>query len=425
MIDFNLIKELSIAERNVVKIENEIGQVIWAKNVQQDSTTILLEVEKQTYTTYAGETTYENEEFILLDIYPQNANSIIKVTYGGLTKTLAFEGTNAQKVYFGTFNGVSDSVTTLARGILKIEGECSGFAVGSFSSSPKLTNHCACITNVIDWGMVKELKINAFYKCNKLTSVELPSEITIIGYGAFFGCSSLTSITIPDSVTSIGGSAFDSCTSLTFIKIPDSVTSIEYSTFAGCESLTSVVMPNSITSISDQAFDGCSSLVLDSLPSALTSIGMEAFNGCLSLALTSLPSGITTIGESAFYSCENMTISELPSGLTVIEQGAFQACRKITVKSLPSGVTSIGGWGFQGCRAIPSMIIPSGVTSIGKNAFNACNALSSVTFENTFGWYVTETADATSGTNVDVTNPTTNVTLLKTTYGTGYYWYRS
>ena len=57
----------------------------------------------------------------------------------------------------------------------------------------------------------------AFYCCDSLTSITIPSSVTSIGNEAFWSCDSLTSITIPSSVTSIGNYAFYYCSSLTTV----------------------------------------------------------------------------------------------------------------------------------------------------------------------------------------------------------------
>ena len=132
MIDFSTLQGLTIPEGVVTQIADAAGNVLWA--VQNDKP-IILEVEKIVSDTYAAETTYTNESFILLDIYPKSGGTVT-VTYGGLAKTITdtsgAEEPNAQQVFFGTFNGVSDSVTTPASGTLTIEGDCRGFAVGQY-----------------------------------------------------------------------------------------------------------------------------------------------------------------------------------------------------------------------------------------------------------------------------------------------------
>ena len=187
---------------------------------------VILQVEKITSNTYAAETTYENEQFILLDIYPKTSNSKVNVTYGGLTKTITFSGTNAKQVYFGTFNGVADSMTTLANGELIIEGGCDAFACGSFTKGvndkgEESTSYCSCITAVKDFGSVTRIPNYAFYYCSKLCVTEIPEGVTRIGDSAFemestkatgddryYAVSAMQNITLPKTIESIGLSAF-------------------------------------------------------------------------------------------------------------------------------------------------------------------------------------------------------------------------
>ena len=74
---------------------------------------------------------------------------------------------------------------------------------------------------------------------------------------AFWWCESLPDIVIPTSVTSIGDRAFWGCRSLSDIVIPSSVTSIGDCAFWDCNSLSKIVIPSSVTSIGDSAFSDC------------------------------------------------------------------------------------------------------------------------------------------------------------------------
>ena len=105
---------------------------------------------------------------------------------------------------------------------------------------------------------VTRIEDGAFYFCDTMTSVTIPSGVTSIGDDAFGLCSGLTGVlTIPAHVTSIGKGAFADCSKLTGITIPGGVTHIQDSTFQNCAGLTSVTLPPGVTSIGDYAFYGC------------------------------------------------------------------------------------------------------------------------------------------------------------------------
>lgn len=209
MSDFSSLKRLTIPEGVVTQIADESGAVIWAAG----NDPVILEVEKITSDTYAGETTYTGEQFILLNIYPKT-NGTVKVTYGGLTKTITDTSgaaePNAQQVFFGTFNGVSDSIATPISGELTIEGNFYAFGCSSFSSAANKTNDkiTNCVAEIVDLGNIEVVPVKAFMSCSKIEgNVTIPEGVTMIGASAFAG-TKITSITLPTTMTFIGSLAF-------------------------------------------------------------------------------------------------------------------------------------------------------------------------------------------------------------------------
>lgn len=256
-------------------------------------------------------------------------------------------------------------------------------------------------------GNITSIGSDAFYDCDRLTSITIPNSVKLIGWDAFSGCSKLTSVTIGSSVTSIGHDAFFNCRRLTSITIPDSVNSIGDGAFGGCENLTSVTIGKSVNSIGSQAFRGCSSLtsfngkfasadnrclIIDgvlhsfapaglttyTIPDSVNSIGEYAFADCNGLTSVTFPDSITAIGNDAFVFCESLSSIIIPDRVTSIGSGAFYDCVSLTSITIGKSVTSIGALAFSDCISLTSITIPDSVTLIENAAFDDCSSLTTI-----------------------------------------------
>ncbi len=116
------------------------------------------------------------------------------------------------------------------------------------------------ITSCIINENTKTITSRAFYGCNHMTSVSIPTSMTEINDEAFDECSGLTSVFIPNSVTTIGQNAFSNCSNLSLVFIPNSVTSIGYGAFYNCSSLSFITIPSSVMSIEMLSLGWCKKL---------------------------------------------------------------------------------------------------------------------------------------------------------------------
>ncbi len=124
----------------------------------------------------------------------------------------------------------------------------------------------------------------AFLNCTSLWSVEIPSEVTMIGKKAFEGCKSLRRVDIlGDKIVTIGSEAFMNCESLEDITIPDEVVEIATHTFDGCKSLRNINFGTGVKDVYDKAFYGCESLEVLDIPANVIFLGNNCFEGAKSL----------------------------------------------------------------------------------------------------------------------------------------------
>ena len=136
---------------------------------------------------------------------------------------------------------------------------------------------------------------------------------------------------------------------------------------------------------------------------------------------------MTSIGSSAFRNCSELTSINLSNctNLTSIGSSAFSDCRGLTSITFPSSLETIGDSAFSYCSGLTSIDLSNctNLTSIGRYAFNNCSELTSITFPNTAGWYCTTSSSATTGTEMNMSNPTQNATWLTAGSGEEYYGY--
>ncbi|MBO5777863.1 MAG: leucine-rich repeat domain-containing protein [Clostridia bacterium] len=325
----------------------------------------------------------------------------------------------------------------------------------AFSSGP-LENYSDRLVNVYIDNSVNSIGDYAFEDCEGLESIDIPDSVLTIGYRAFRNCTSLTSITIPNGVMIIENGAFYGCDSLKSVTFGENsqLTDIWSEAFSDCDSLTSIVIPNSVTEIGDEAFYGCMNLTNITIPNSVTDIGNEVFSGCSKLIYNIYDNGkylgnetnpylvfvkatstsITSceihdscrfVMGGAFTFCDSLISVAIGNSVTTIGDGAFAGCSGLTSVTFGenSQLTSIRMFAFCGCDGLKSIILPNSVTTIGNYAFEDCDSLISVTFVDPTGWYVSTISTATSGTNLTLTNASTNATYLKSTYYY-YYWYK-
>ena len=130
-------------------------------------------------------------------------------------------------------------------------------------------------------------------------------------------------------------------------------------------------------------------------------------------------SAIDYYNDEFYDKFQNYSILILPNNITKIGNYAL-AEAPLTYVILSNNVTSIGDNAFE-FTAIKSIIIPSNVSKIGQRAFYECIDLENVKFKNTTGWFVADSTSATSGNNINVTNPEINADNLVNTYNSKYW----
>ena len=124
----------------------------------------------------------------------------------------------------------------------------------------------------------------AFLNCTSLWSIQLPSEVTMIGKRTFEGCKALRRVDIlGNKIVTIGSEAFLNCESLEEFAVPDGITELATYTFSGCKSLQYINFGTGVKDVLDKAFYGCESLEMLDIPENVIFLGNNCFDGAESL----------------------------------------------------------------------------------------------------------------------------------------------
>jgi hypothetical protein len=146
---------------------------------------------------------------------------------------------------------------------------------------------------------------SAFYKNEKITSVEIPSTVTEIGSGAFYGCSKLKTVTISKKakLSLIGDRAFNCCTSLKEIYI--NAETVGSFAFCGCSSLTKVTFGDNVKEIGSMAFRWTAIKSID-FGKNITTIKNHAVANCEQLEEITIGENVTTLGCFIDVFCDKL-----------------------------------------------------------------------------------------------------------------------
>ncbi|MBR5134620.1 MAG: leucine-rich repeat protein, partial [Clostridia bacterium] len=95
-----------------------------------------------------------------------------------------------------------------------------------------------------------------------------------------------------------------------------------------------------------------------------------------------LDSRITAVGANAFADLTALTHVEFGHGITVIGESAFAGASSLASVSFPASLLTIGDNAFNGCAALTTVVIPDSVKTIGDDAFADSHAITTVTVGN-------------------------------------------
>ena len=218
-------------------------------------------------------------------------------------------------------------------------------------------------------------------------SYTIPTTVTELGQKAFQGANKLTSMNVPSNVKIIGNEAFRNMTGLetvTFEK-PSQVTELKADVFRACDKLKEVMLPASITNLASSFYE-CKALEKITIPagSKLKTIGASAFATNKKLKNFTFEGSceLETIKSNAFANAEELESFNFPKSIKDIELNAFNGCAKMTTVTFDTeaDIKKIGAGAFADC-GLNAISLPKKVETIEKEAFRKCKALKTIDIE--------------------------------------------
>lgn len=357
-------------------------------------------------------------------------NGAIGPTDGVLYK-ISDDGTYAEVV---GYKGVAQRVT--------IAKEYQSLPVKSIGNDAFIPHHADMtdtkyfITFVSIPDTVERIGDSAFYNCQSLETVIIPSSVSEISYDnpAFSRCISLkniivdednadfvsvdgvlyskdlsilyqypvakpnTEFAIPDTVEAIGPYAFSGCKSIVSIYVPQSVKimgrvsfAYECDVFHNCESLTDItvnVNNGYYKSIDGNLYTKDSKSLLQyangkqeaefTVPDYVENIGSYAFADSKNLKNVIIPASVVFIEGNAFENCASLEEAVIYASIKYINNSAFLNCKSLKTVITMAQIENICVGAFEGCTALESFSIPYGVKTIEHSAFLGCTSLTTV-----------------------------------------------
>ncbi len=186
----------------------------------------------------------------------------------------------------------------------------------------------------------------AFYQDTDLTEYQIEDGVTEIGEFAF-ARSGLNSIVIPDGVTTIGYGAFYHCDNLESIEIPTTVNRIEPYAFDKTRWIANKNASSPYLIVGDGiliSYAGSDSVV--NIPSGVKQIGPQVFKDHMGVTAVNIPDTVEIICEEAFMDCRNLKTVNGGNNLTTIADRAFMNC-PLSAVTIPATVETVGLGAFS------------------------------------------------------------------------------
>ena len=375
-------------------------------------------INKSLAITEIGESAFANARAITKVTIPPTVERVGDYAFSNCTALSSLElSYGIRRIGKRPFVNTAISELTLPDTLLEMDGN---IAAGTIYDMKLNISHSSHFTYSDD-GALYSKDMTKLYSCPTRAegTITIPSTVTNICADAFFGCFRLSYLNIPENVSIIGDGAFnvggiwpglsapESTPKLQSVFYNGSVPSAPDDIYNGAPAeLISYALDNSWAGMSEwkdrpvKAIDEAEPPVLSARDENGITWYYRIVNGSAEIYNKDKKSGkaITAISpaqtsgatyyedEKAVTSARALRIPYSLNGYAVTRIGdhAFDGCKALKYVGIPSSVQEIGDYAFRGCSAIKSIneyynvpwktydghiVLPAGITSLGKHPF--------------------------------------------------------
>ena len=221
---------------------------------------------------------------------------------------------------------------------------------------------------------IRKIGDEAFYSCEKLSSVTWNHKCDVIPDFCFFGCLNLINFDF-SGIEKIGKYAFEK-SGLQKVFLPENIKIIEIGTFRECSGLRSVTWNCTCDVIPANCFFECSNLTHFDF-SAIKKIEKYSFSRS-GLQEVSFPENIKIIEEGTFKECSGLRSVAWNCTCDVIPALCFYMCPNLTNFDF-SSIKKVGQYAFVE-SGLQEVCLQKNIEILEDGTFSRCNELRSVTW---------------------------------------------
>ncbi len=282
--------------------------------------------------------------------------------------------------------------------LIEIKNESNAYILENgalYTADKKTMIYCSIKGNenefVIPEGVTLICK-HAFFLCDRLIRITLPSTLEKMENNPFSGCSKLELINkskayfIKDDViyngfkTAVVG-ALNRIKSKK-LKLLEGIKTINRNSFWNCKGIETIVFPASLKDIGYNPFVGCSNIHFESHSPYFKVVDGVLYNKDMSKIIcypawkakgvVNIPETVINLERGAFSGCSKMTEINLHN-VNIVNKSCFTNCTSLKKIYCSDLITYIGEWAFAYCSSLQEVSVKKDII-IDNNVFANCPA---------------------------------------------------